>query len=147
MTIVLDGSEIEILGLEPGKPRQVVALSNDRKYATRTVVTTDDPQPRTIRLEPVASVSGRIVDVNGKPVKAVLVQAEGYAGVTLQGRSDADGRFRIDALLPGQRCSAEVRGGSKETEMLGKAFENIVLRAGEVRDLGEIRVKPSVEGK
>jgi hypothetical protein len=50
-------------------------------------------------------------------------------------------------LLPGQRYSAEIRGGATDTEVLGKAFENVFLLAGEVRDLGDIRIKPSADTK
>jgi hypothetical protein len=149
ITIVLDGPEVEILGLEPGNPRELVVFSNDDKYAIKTFVRTDDPQPRTIRLEPAGSIIGRIVDKDGKPLKALLspLQAPsvpvtaGDSGSIPQTRTDAEGRFRIAPLLPGLSYGAEVRGGTNDVEVLGKAFENIILRAGEVRDLGEIRRK------
>jgi hypothetical protein len=51
LEVVLDGSEVEILALTPGKPREVVAVSNDGKYTARTFVSADDPNPRTIRLD------------------------------------------------------------------------------------------------
>ena len=149
--IVLDGSEVEILGLEPGKSRPLIAFSNDGKYAVKTSVSTDDPQPKFIRLEAAGFVTGRVVDENGKPLKAFLSPAQAPPGTDAaadvgyipQTRSDAEGRFRIGPLLPGQRYSAEIRGGAGDTEVLGKAFENVVLRAGEVSDLGDLRIKPS----
>src|SRR5258708_7162238 len=52
MTVVLDGSEVEVLALEPGKPRQVIATSSDGKYIVKTSVSGDDLGPKTIRLEP-----------------------------------------------------------------------------------------------
>jgi hypothetical protein len=51
MTIVLDGSEAEVFGLEPGERREVIATSNDGKYTASAVVSTDNPGPRTIRLK------------------------------------------------------------------------------------------------
>ena len=151
----LDGSEVEILGLEPGQPRPLIAFSNDGKYAIKTFVSSDNSKPKTIRLEPASSITGRTVDGSGKPMKALLSAVEppnrsetvGEVGYIPQTRSDADGRFRIGPLLPGQRYSAEIRGGATDTEVLGKAFENVFLLAGEVRDLGDIRIKPSADTK
>jgi protocatechuate 3,4-dioxygenase beta subunit len=56
MTVVLDGSEAEVLALDPASPRQMTAISNDGKYAATVTVAADDPQPRMIRLEPMGSV-------------------------------------------------------------------------------------------
>ena len=53
MTFVLDGSEADVLALEPGKPREVIATSNDGKYTATVVVGTDDPQERPIQFKPV----------------------------------------------------------------------------------------------
>ncbi len=57
--------------------------------------------------------------------------------------TDFDGRFRIERLVPGQIYSAEVYRGIGV--YAGKVFENITLRPGEVRDLGDIRTKVSVD--
>jgi hypothetical protein len=143
--VLLDGSEVEMLGLEPGKPRRLIVSSTDGKYATNTVVGTDDPQPKTIRLEPAGSVIGRFVNENGKPLKGLRLNA-GSADVAVippNSYSDAQGRFRIAPLFPGQPYDADIRGGEGGAETLGKLFDNLVLRAGEVRDLGDVRIKPS----
>ena len=152
MTVILDGSEAEALALEPGKPREVIATSGDGKYIVKTSVSADDLRPATIRLEPAGSITGRIVDDNGKPVKALLspdqqTKAAADVGYIPQVRSDADGRFRIVGLLAGLRYSGEIRGRNSDSERVGTAFENVVLRAGEVRDLGDIRIKAAVDAK
>ena len=51
LTIILDGSEAEVLALEPGQPRQVTASTIDGKFSASVFVSTDDPQPRTVRLD------------------------------------------------------------------------------------------------
>jgi hypothetical protein len=56
ITVVVDGSEIEALALEPGKPRELTATSNDGKFIARFSVGTDDPQPRTIRLDAAGTI-------------------------------------------------------------------------------------------
>ncbi len=151
MTIELDGSEAEVMALEPGKPRQIVAMSRDGKYAVATFLKGDDPGPATIRLEPAASITGRIVDEKGRPVQALLSPAPpprdaemaADPGTVLgfqQTRTDADGRFRLSPMLAG-RYSGEIRGAPSDSAVVGMAFENLVLRSGETRDVGEIRVK------
>ena len=51
MTIMIEGSEAEVLALGPGEERVVIATTNDGKYTASVVVSTNDPQPRTIRLK------------------------------------------------------------------------------------------------
>jgi beta-lactamase regulating signal transducer with metallopeptidase domain len=51
MTIIIEGSEAEVLALAPGEERDVIATSTDGKYAASVVVSTNDPQSRTIRLK------------------------------------------------------------------------------------------------
>jgi hypothetical protein len=67
MTFALDGSEAEVLALEPGTPRQVTVNSNDGKYSASVSVSTDDPQPRLIHLERARSESGRLLDAPMPP--------------------------------------------------------------------------------
>jgi hypothetical protein len=147
MMVILDGSEAEVIRLEPATARQVTAFSADKKLGIKVGVVAD-PQPMTVQLQPVATIKGRIVDENGKPLTALLSAAEVPFGVDTteigfisQSRCDAEGRFEIVPLLAGQRYTAKIRGGISDTEEWGKAFENVVLRPGEVRDFGDIHVK------
>ena len=57
-------------------------------------------------------------------------------------QTDAEGRFRVERLVPGQKYSAEIYRGWGG--FAGVAFENLVLAPGEVRDLGDVRSKPPV---
>jgi protocatechuate 3,4-dioxygenase beta subunit len=149
MAVEFDGSEAEAIGLAPGENRQLRVKSNDGKHIGKTSVNEEDPQLRTVRLEAAARITGRLVDENGNPVKALLSPQQstnradggGDIGVIPQVRSDEQGRFEIALLMPGERYSAEIRGGQWDQEVIGAAFENIVLGAGEVRDVGDIRVK------
>ena len=51
MTIIIEGSEAEVLALAPGEEREVIATSNDGKFTASVVVSTKDPQSLTIRLK------------------------------------------------------------------------------------------------
>ena len=110
-------------------------------------------------MQPWATVIGRIVGENGRalsadgPAAAPATLSTGGFGIVTNGdpdagefrdlRTDADGRFRVEKLVPGQRYSAKVYRGFGL--FAGMAFENLVLRAGEVRDLGDIRTRPPVD--
>ena len=149
---VLDGSEAEALALDPAEPREVIALSNDGRYSGRTTVGVTDPQPRTIRLEPAGSASGRLLDASsGRPLagysaRLTYLKDEDLAvdmynnarvpRVVEPVKTDDDGRFVIPGLIPGLRASISFQqGASQPAQVFG-----LVLRAGETRDLGDLRI-------
>ena len=51
--------------------------------------------------------------------------------------TDADGRFRFDALIPGMHYRASVYGHGRSTRDL---FDDLTIRPGEDRDLGDLQV-------
>jgi hypothetical protein len=108
-------------------------------------------------MRPWGTITGRIVDDHGKPID--LSKRKGIAPALALDNGirrklathddpniaeipytevDRAGRFRIERIVPGQRCGIEIR---RDGQPAGMAFENIVLEPGEVRDLGEIRAE------
>ena len=140
--VAFDGSEAEVIGLVPGRPREVTVTSADGKHSALAVIRADDPQPKTIKLEASGSVHGRIVDEKGKPVEAILAPAPREirtdVGTIPETKSDAEGRFRLDDLRPWQTYSVRVFRGST---IVGMAFEDLAIRPGEDRDLGNVRIQ------
>jgi hypothetical protein len=58
--------------------------------------------------------------------------------------SDADGRFRLDGLKPGLKSSISAHSQGRPVYRFdtGKVLHEIVIRqTGEVRDLGDVKVK------
>jgi RNA polymerase sigma factor (sigma-70 family) len=96
----------------------------------------------TVRMEPGAAVTGRLVDTFGRPRAGVELgvsfRAKGWGSwveypptpVT----TDRDGRFRIEALPPGQEF--RLSDGKGELPFGGG------LRPGETKDLGDVTTKP-----
>ena len=88
------------------------------------------------------TVTGRVVTDDGEPVRNAEIMGrlqegqlnmpQGWNGF-FWSRTDADGRFKIEGLLAGVKLGAQHRGGN--------LFSNLTLTPGEVRDLGEIKVK------
>jgi hypothetical protein len=98
--------------------------------------------------------AGRLVDPAGKPLKNVSFYLGGFAlennpdplvGEFAHIQMEKDGRFRVDHLIPGQRYTAETY--RQPSQFVGMAFENLGLRPGEVRDLGDLRPRPPMSGK
>ena len=107
-------------------------------------------------------VTGQVVDGDGRPIReaeASLRPArrgrEGPPGLPLggpggagaaapaaKGTSDSEGRFRIDGLVPGQSYSCVRVYRHIATMLPANVFEKLVLRPGEVRDVGDVRIKP-----
>ncbi len=98
----------------------------------------------TVQMTPGAAVKGRLVDANGKPRPGVELELwfhskqersdspwSGYSPESI--KTDSEGRFRIEALLPGYefRLSDDDRGQLTLAE----------LRSGQTKDLRDVRMK------
>lgn len=149
----LRAASFSLTGLHPDRVRRITFRKDDRQLIGFLLARGNGDTPYTVRMQPWGTVTGRIVDENGKPSTATLslgddprqTNADPDVGVLPDLNTDAEGRFRIDRLVPGQRYSAKIYRGVGL--FAGMAFENLVVRPGEVRDLGDIRTKPSVDAE
>jgi hypothetical protein len=110
-----------------------------------------------VRLEPWGAVTGRIVDRHGKPVPGLAVEllypsqespgglSPGTAGVApgllapgRPFRTDANGRFRVEGLIPGQKHRLTFTGGE---------VKDVVAKADEVHEIGDVRKSEKGENK
>ena len=117
-----------------------------------------------LRLGPPCSVKGRLVDEDGLPLAGATLSVMSYYGPgdydslgTGPGAlwsddetftADSDGRFEVTGLKPGVRCSIGVRFKARPNTRTdtGQVLRNIVPdRFGEVRDVGEVKVKVAAE--
>jgi hypothetical protein len=55
--------------------------------------------------------------------------------------TDAEGRFRIEGLVPGQSYNGNAVGQESQEKGFGVVIDHVVLRPGETRDLGDIRAR------
>jgi RNA polymerase sigma factor (sigma-70 family) len=153
-------------GLDGRRSRMVVVFSAEKKLGKAQVVRGDEAGTVPIRLEPLSSVTGRVLDAGGRPLAGVHVRAtlegKGDYGACLpvqffitsatwaeklepKGTTDADGKFRLNGLLPGLKYTLLVsEDGSADPERL------IVQRAGLApppsghnQDLGDLRRQKS----
>ena len=132
-------------GLHPDRPQRIQFFHEERQLVGFLVARGDDDAPYRVRLQRWGTVTGRLIDEDGKPIGGAILTSgssgtvtnpDDTAGDNVGTKSDADGRFRIDKLIPG--LSYTVRVYPRRGHLLGKAFEKLVIEPGESRDLGDI---------
>jgi RNA polymerase sigma factor (sigma-70 family) len=149
----LRAATIPIKGLHPGRARRITFLHEDRKLIGFLLARGDGDAPYTVRMQPWATVIGRIVDEEGRPpgaagnsftlttgtIRAFAAHDDPAVGIIRDTATEVQGRFRLERLVPGQSHDAEIYS---EYRFRGMAFRGLKLAPGEVRDLGDIRARP-----
>jgi hypothetical protein len=134
-------AEFTVLAFNPNRPRPVLFRHIEKGLVGAFEPPKDTSQPVTVRMKPGASVTGRLVDEDGRPRPNVALdisfRARGdvWAGYSLPNKitTDAEGRFRIDTLLPGYQYELYDRQG--------RITFGEDLRSGETKDLGSVPLK------
>jgi hypothetical protein len=88
-------------------------------------------------LERSGTVIGRLLDRNGQPVPELVLHfdREGEIAKLLGTRTDRDGRFRIDGLVPGQPYHLWY------SQTQSQPYEKIQVEPGKVKDLGDAKIE------
>ncbi|HUY36311.1 MAG TPA: M56 family metallopeptidase [Pirellulales bacterium] len=135
--------------VDPRDPsRTAMFLHRERKLAGAVRLSADTDPPKQVVLRPCASISGRIVDRDGKPVPDYSVEVEAVSPSSVRGfeglghllewlKTGKDGRFRIELVPPGvpYALSAPLRRDKLEKT-------TAVIQPGEAVDLGDLRLQP-----
>jgi hypothetical protein len=143
----LRAASFPLLKLHPQRFRRITFVKEDRQLIGFLLARGDGDSPYEVRMQPWATITGRLLNDEGRPFKANVsmdnLPDEALADPTMGERQSvacaADGRFRIDKLVPGQRYTGKVHAGI-DHKFAGLAFENLVLKPGETRDLGDVRL-------
>jgi RNA polymerase sigma factor (sigma-70 family) len=147
----LDADTFEVGGLEPGHPRLLVFTHKARKLVGAAVLKDEDLKsnaPLEVKLVPAGVITGRLVDDDGLPWAGVPMKVwmsdpdqpsrSGFG--CLFGEevtSDAQGRFRIEAFVPGVETEVTIETGV--TINGSNSLRKLALKPGEVRDLGDVK--------
>jgi RNA polymerase sigma factor (sigma-70 family) len=149
----LKTAECTLYALDPKRPRELIVYHLDRRLAGMVTVRGDEAEPVAIRLAPTGVITGRALDAEGHPVAGTQVEMLFPSTVAATEivnylrplrepvRTDNDGRFRIEGVVPGLKVSLIVRMGS------GAALSKSPLGPQEVKpgatlDVGEFRTEP-----
>ncbi len=147
----VEASTFDLRNLALGDQRVVFIHHEERKLGKALVVQVDadPPAPLTIKLEPCATIMGRLLTPEGDPIAGgnLYIQALAADGsvprIELATHPvDRDGRFRFSGLLSGCDYSLAVQGAG----IGGYVSQRLSVKAGAVIDLGTVTVKPVEDG-
>jgi RNA polymerase sigma factor (sigma-70 family) len=140
---VMKTAEFKVKAFNPRRPRDVFFQHLGNGLVGVAPPPKENGGSVTVRLEPGATIKGRLVDAGGKPRAGVELDVWfGHKGKSIyfdgseyspeRIKTDQEGRFRIEALLPGY----EFRLKNSQGELhLG------ALRSGQTKDLGDVQLK------
>jgi RNA polymerase sigma factor (sigma-70 family) len=123
-------------------PRKVFFIHPEKNLAAALTLPKDEKAEVIVKLEPAGAVTGRLVDLDGKPRPAVRLEvyflpdtraSELTAHQPLDVLTDAEGRFRVPCVLPG---FIYLIGDGKDRQISG----NPMLKKAETKDLGDVRL-------
>jgi hypothetical protein len=153
-----DEPTVKVRGLDIRRPRNVVVFSPEKKLGKCLLMRGDETGPVELRLEALSSLTGRVVDADGRPRAGIQMHANmsnsGEDGarlpvqffVTGEGSwpakleptatTDANGKFRLEGLLPGLKyVLVDGKGASLTEKSLAPPAP------GQSADLGDLRAK------
>ena len=148
---LVSGAEFTFIHTRPGKPETVAIVSENREMAAFVNINGREPDPIRVMLRPSGTVTGRLVDGDGRPRPNVRLEVSysldgsrvGEQGFSPPLMTGADGRFKIRGLVPGLSYTVSViRRGAKDEEQRFEGFLHTntwTLKSGEVRDWGDVR--------
>jgi RNA polymerase sigma factor (sigma-70 family) len=138
-------------GLDPESSCTLSFVQRERKLISQVVVSGKEKQPLIVHLRPWGVLTGRLVDTVGKPLGNVRVSLKypdlpqpGMRLLDKEVRTDRDGRFRVEGLLPNLDHELILGHDTQQIAFAlsaGEAVKRWKTREGEVKDLGDIAVK------
>ena len=139
------GRTVEMGGMEPNESRGVLFRSAQSKVGKVQVLYYDAKaarRPVTVKLEPYATVKGRLLDEEGMPLKFVNV------GVVALGNNYVLPPWRngVESQADGRFVVSNVAAGAEYYEVLADGFDEPIAKklsisAAQTIDLGDIRRK------
>jgi beta-lactamase regulating signal transducer with metallopeptidase domain len=144
----LTSAERAVTNLQPDEERTVAFFDEGRKTGKVIRVRTGDDKngPVVVTLEPMASISGRVLDADGTPVVGARIRPDLLPGGSFSPRlpdvvTDQDGRFLVPEVPTGcdYALAVETLGEIKNRQFAYK--EKVSVQPGKTTDAGDIRFK------
>ncbi|HEV3261593.1 MAG TPA: sigma-70 family RNA polymerase sigma factor [Gemmataceae bacterium] len=152
-------AEFAATGLKPGEPRLLLFVHEGKHLAGFLVVKGDEKGPLAVKLHPWGVLSGRLVNADGQPQGGAELVALGgpikprpaptgkldelsVGSLPTRGlRTDKDGKFRLEGLIPGLKYNIGIM--EEGYRITGTLPENLMVKPGEVKDLGNVKPDPT----
>jgi hypothetical protein len=144
----LPGDGFTLTALHPKKARWVVVLHPQRQLGAALEVKAGARGPVRIPLRRTGTITGRLLDPAGRPWRrldlSILFELRGerflYEHPPGVLRTDGRGRFRVRGVLPGLTYRINVPG-KPPGFAASPVATRLVLKPGEVRDLGDLKAR------
>jgi beta-lactamase regulating signal transducer with metallopeptidase domain len=127
--------EFQIKGVRRGEKRRVFARLEERRLAGWIEIFAGVRDVATLKLQPWATVVGRLVDDDGTAREHVDLVPGLFFDKT--SATDSLGRFRIEGLVPG--TPHDLWFSPKTRYLSGKFAKGLTLAPGEVKDMGDVK--------
>jgi len=151
----LDGEVLKDAGFtfvhpKPGTDEAILVVQDNEAAGGFMLIKGDEPDPIRITLQPTGTITGRLVDEEGRPrpsVSFVVMQdlkTIRFERFSDQTKTGPDGRFRIKGLVPGVSYTAEAIKNNTTNysdRFLGHIQKSRwTVRPGEIQDWGDVQV-------
>ncbi len=138
-------STFAVTNLFPKETRPIVIYHKERDLGKVLLLALDEKTPRTmtVKLEPCATLVGRIVDEDGVPILGISLEASPTPGGDFWPRlpavvDRADGKFEYCGLLPGCDYAIQATGPDIDPQ---SATDKVKIQPGKTIDLGDVKLK------
>lgn len=138
------GGRFEATQFAPDETRTMLFQLKDQYLGWVARVSPRDAKngPITVKLQPVATLTARLLHEDGSPMTGVEIQAWPLPSGSFAKRlpavtTGADGRFQL-TLLPGAAYSLQARGAGIDT--LAEIARMLTVEPGETKDLGDLHL-------
>jgi hypothetical protein len=135
------GPEVAVVNLGRDERRLLRIHQKERCLGLAAYVSIAEPSPE-LRLQPCTTIVGRLLDDGGAPVGDVEVQL--WTSIDFDQTpsvvSDAEGRFRIEHVVPGVPFQVAVNS-TRLQDYTGVLASDADMKWGTTTDLGEVRLK------
>jgi hypothetical protein len=132
-----------VTGLTGRRIRVMLFQHEHRRLAGSLAVRDSEPGPLVVRLRPWGTVSGRLIDNNGRPRPGVVLSCHGPSSANRSANhiphdvtTDGEGRFSLEGLVPGQEYGLKVAASDGPDSRVGDLHS---LEPGEAKALGDVQ--------
>jgi len=134
----LKAADFTVIGINPKRTRELLFIHREKGLGYHQEIRGDEKGPLTVKLRALGAANGRMVDKDGQPLAGLVLNVNRsrlYGPGGVQVKTDKDGRFRADGLVPGQKYDLMPR--DRSLRLTGSATD-IVVESGKDKDLGDV---------